>query len=371
MKMLDYVQLAHVRMGENLERSSELVAQLVDIFQSGSFDALHIVASGSSRHAADCARDYLQDALQMQVSVVTPEAFVDFEHTYPQHALNIAVSQSGYSTNTIAALDYMRAHDMAAVALTANVEAPIKEHADIVLDYGVGVESVDFVTLGVEVLVEYLVLFGIYGGQARGTIDAKGVAQRLDDLREAIQANAVMCKTAEAYVQDHMLELSEHMPAMVVGNGPNYGVAEEAALKLSETIKIPAMHHEGEEFVHGPEMQIVPGYLVFIVDNPQGSERLANIADALSNVTAKTVLLTAHPKGRAHEVAVPQVAPLLSAIPNLVFFQTIAAMIAERLKSWNVHPYLDAVSKQMEVKAEGYEESVNALKAKAAECYGM
>lgn len=33
MKMLDYVQLAHVRMGENLERSSELVAQLV-IFSS-------------------------------------------------------------------------------------------------------------------------------------------------------------------------------------------------------------------------------------------------------------------------------------------------------------------------------------------------
>ena len=57
-------------------------------------------------------------------------------------------------------------------------------------------------------------LFGIYGGQARGTIDAKGVAQRLDGLREAIQANAVMCKTAEAYVQDHMLELSEHTPAM-------------------------------------------------------------------------------------------------------------------------------------------------------------
>ena len=101
------------------------------------------------------------------------------------------------------------------------------------LDYGVGVESVGFVTLGVEVLVEYLVLFGIYGGQARGTIDAKGVAQRFDDLREAIRANAVMRKNAEAYVQDHMLELSEHMPAMVVDNGPNYGVAKEAALKLA------------------------------------------------------------------------------------------------------------------------------------------
>ena len=73
MKMLDYVQLAHVRMGENLERSSELVAQLVDIFQSGSFDALRIVASGSSRHAADCARDYLQDACLLYTSDAADE----------------------------------------------------------------------------------------------------------------------------------------------------------------------------------------------------------------------------------------------------------------------------------------------------------
>ena len=47
MKMLDYVQLAHERMGENLESSSELVEQLVDIFKSGSIAAMRIVASGS------------------------------------------------------------------------------------------------------------------------------------------------------------------------------------------------------------------------------------------------------------------------------------------------------------------------------------
>ncbi len=111
---------------------------------------------------------------------------------------------------------------------------------------------------------------------ASGTIDAKGVAQRLDDLREAIQANAVMCKTAEAYVQDHMLELSEHTPAMVVGNGPNYGVAEEAALKLSEDHRDSCHASRGRGVrPRSREMQIVPGYLVFIVDDPQGSERLA------------------------------------------------------------------------------------------------
>ena len=111
---------------------------------------------------------------------MTPEAFVDFEHTYPQHALNIAVSQSGYSTNTIAALDYMRAHDMAAVALTANVEAPIKEHADIVLDYGVGVESVDFVTLGVEVLVE---VHSYYQRQIEIGVGAEVVQGEMGDVQ--------------------------------------------------------------------------------------------------------------------------------------------------------------------------------------------
>ncbi len=70
--------------------------------------------------------DYLQMPCKCRCTGLTPEAFIDLEHTYPQHALDVAVSQSGYSTNTIAALDYMRAHDMAAVALTANVEAPIK-----------------------------------------------------------------------------------------------------------------------------------------------------------------------------------------------------------------------------------------------------
>lgn len=371
MKMLDYVRLAHVRMGENLECSSELVKPLVDIFASKPYRAVRIVASGSSRHAADCACDYLQDVLKMQVCVVTPEAFVDFEHEYPQDALTIAISQSGYSTNTLAALDFMRSEGMDAVALTSNVETPIKAHADVVLDYGVGVESVDFVTLGVQVLVEYLVLFGIYGGQALGICSPDEVARRLSELDEAIQANAAMCKTAESYVRDHLLELSEHVPAMVVGNGPNYGVAEEAALKLSEAIKIPAMHYEGEEFVHGPEMQLVPGYLVFIVDDPRGSERLADIAGALSKVTEKTVLLTMHPKGNPYEVEIPQVAPLLAAVPNLVFFQAIAAIVAERLNSWDVHPYLDAVNDQMKVKAEGYEGSVKALEVKAAECYKM
>ena len=111
---------------------------------------------------------------------------------------------------------------------------------------------------------------------------------------------------------------------MVVGNGPNYGVAEEAALKLSETIKIPAMHHEGEEFVHGPEMQIVPGYLVFIVDDPQGSERSKRISPMrYRTLRQKRCCSRPIPRVGLTRLWCLRWLPLLSAIPNLVFFRRL------------------------------------------------
>ena len=69
MKMLDYVELANSRLGENLTRGAELVRPLVDLFAAERCSAVRIVASGSSRHSALCARDFMQDVLGMQVVV--------------------------------------------------------------------------------------------------------------------------------------------------------------------------------------------------------------------------------------------------------------------------------------------------------------
>ena len=369
LKMLDYVKMANKRLSENLDRASELVSPLVDAYRASGCKAVRIVASGSSKNSADCARNYMQEALGAQVVVVTPEAFVDFEYAQPAQAFNIAISQSGYSTNTLAALDFMREHAMACVALTANVEAPIKDHVDTVVDYGVGVESVDFVTMGVQTLVEYLVLFAAHAAHAEGRIDDAALEDRLSDIACAVEAHKTMLDTAAAFVAEHRLALAQRAPVMIVGNGSNFGVAEEAALKFNETLKVPAMHHEGEEFVHGPEMQVVPGYRIFIIDDPAGSDRLAAISAALGQVTESSYFLTSHPHGKTGEIAVPMVSPLLSAIPNLVLFQFIAASLTEELGCWDVHPFLDVVDDQMQVKAAGYKQSVKDLEARAAKVY--
>lgn len=370
MKMGAYVERSVTRLDEVAACGIELVEPLVERFVSSGCSALRIIASGSSKNAADIARPLLQRSLGCEVHVVTPEAFIYFEHAQPANAFNVAVSQSGYSTNTIAALDFMAERDLPCAALTANQAAPISEHAACVFDFGVGVESVDFVTMGVHVLICYLMLFGIEAGERVGAL----YASEADRLRERLHAAGKACASgisaARALFEQRKLSLSTQAPAIFVGNGALRGVAQEAALKFSETTKVPAMWFEGEEFIHGPEMQITPGYLVVIIDDAEGSERLADIAHGICSVTDTCYLLTACPEGAAHEVAIEASESVVYPFAALAFIQYLAAQIAGALKSWDVHPYLDAVDDAFASKASGYDESVRELARRAATIYG-
>lgn len=370
MEMMDYVERSVMRLDAIASSGCKLVEPLVERFVSSGCSALRIVASGSSKNAADIARPFMQRALGCEVQVVTPEAFIDFEHVQPAGAFNVAVSQSGYSTNTIAALDFMAEHDLPCAALTANWAAPIFEHAVCVFDYGVGVESVDFVTMGVHVLVCYLMLFGIEAGERMGALDASRANRLHERLCMAGEACASGISAAKALFKKRRLSLSTQVPAIFVGNGALRGVAQEAALKFSETTKVPAMWFEGEEFIHGPEMQIVPGYLVVILDDAMESKRLADIAHGIRSVTDACYFLTTHPKGAAYEVAIGASTPEVYPFAALAFIQYLAAQIASSLKSWDVHPYLDAVGDVFASKAPGYDESVRELERRAAAVYG-
>lgn len=375
MKMLDYVVMANSRLRENLSRSVELTAPLAASFAESACDAVRIIASGSSRHSADCARDYMQDILDMQVVVVTPESFIEREHRFPRNAFNVVISQSGFSTNSIAALDFIQqgacGETAKAIAITGNPEAPIKAHADAVVDYGVGVESVDFVTMGVQALVQFLMMFALHAAQATGRVDQERVARELASFESAIDAHAAALDACAAWMDKEKLTLSRNVPACVVGNGPNYGVAEEGALKLNECMKIAAMHSEGEEFVHGPQMQLTPDSLLFMLDDPRGSERLANLHAQFRTVTTGAFFITAHPRGVEGELVIPAPEnPLMCAIPNLVAFQYLAAQKTEELERWEMHPYVRALRDTIGTKADGYEDSIRDLEERAKGQYG-
>lgn len=364
MSMLDYVRMAQPTLRDNLGRADELVAPLVEAYLRHGAGPVRIVACGSSHNAALCARPHLQHSLGEQVVVVTPESYVAFDHDLPAGAFDVFVTQSGYSTNTLAALDFARGRRRLAVALTAYPAAPVHEHADLVVDWGVGVESVDFVTMGVQTLVLFLMAFGIEAARARGV--RRDAASHDSGLASAVDAHAGALEATEAFVAARHQALAERTPVMVVGDGPAFGVAAEACLKFNECLKRPAAYHEAEEFVHGPEMQIDPSYLLFFVDDADGSPRVEQLARRFAAAVPKVFLLTSHPAGGDHELALPQVAdPLAWAIPTLVPFQWIAAQLMADLDCEDTDPCLEGYYAQADTKAPGYEDAVRELEREA------
>lgn len=370
--MLDYAYMANACMDKNLRRGEEIVAGLVGEFVASRAKVVRLIASGSSHNGADCARPFMQAVLGMQVVVITPGAYIGFEHTYPTDTFDIFISQSGYSTNVLAALDFARRRGVHTVVLTGNVDAPVANHSDVTFDYGVGVESVDFVTMGVEMLTLFLMLFSMYAARTLGLLDGSGVEARVSGLRDAVQVHARVLEEARLFVEGEHLTLARQTPVILVGNGSNLGVCEEGALKFAETLKRSSSFYEGEEFVHGPEMQMTPNYLVLMIDDPEGSAHMHNVFSALRKVCSGTFLLTSHPTGVAGEVCMPELAePLASAIPALAVIQVVCATLAQELNSWDVHPFLEAVEGEFDVKAPGYDDAVKSLEDQAEEQYRL
>ncbi|MBY4797859.1 SIS domain-containing protein [Collinsella sp. AGMB00827] len=372
MRMLDYVMLTQDRLRQNVEHAHQLVEALVGVVSCTPCSALRLVASGSSRHAALCARHFMEDMLGKQVLVVTPEAFITHEHQFPTDAYTLVISQSGFSTNSIAALDFMRSRGESPCVLTANAAAPITQHADAVFDFGVGAESVDFVTMGVQALMVFLMLFALFLGHKSRLITGQRMERELKNLREVIDGYSSAVLASKQFAQDERLGIARHAPVCFIGNGSCYGVAQEGALKFNECLKTPSMYFEGEEFVHGPHMQLTPDSLIFIMDDPEGSPRLASLHNMFLQITSSAYFITGHPSGGSCELAVPAVPnPHMAAIPSLAAIQYLAAQKMEELERREMHPYVRALREEIGSKAHGYDEAINKLEQAARVEFGM
>ncbi len=345
MKMLDYVKASPQKVKENINDKESLVTPLVKLFCDQNFVSVIIVASGSSMNAAKMAQPYMVKRLGCPVSIITPELFELIEPINFNKTFVFFISQSGASTNILHAMNYMKKLSHQTILLTGNVHSQAAGNADYVIDYGVGVETVGYVTIGLSTLILYLALFA-------NEVAIKGDREHNTD-DEFIQLANVMSSTVDKgidFVNEHFLELAEMGPTFICGNNMNLGVAREAALKFQETLKIPTMHYEVEEFMHGPDIQLSPKYTVFLIDNLQHSSRISSIYEKLAVVTSRRYLITFDSEPKEQNV-INITKPLITDLCSLAvipFFQVIVASMMPALSTEKSHPlaekFMDAIT---------------------------
>lgn len=351
-----YVEISGGRMAENLKRKEELLEKLTELYRQSKKKDICIIASGSSLNAAMAAENFMRKYCGSRVLVLSPTEYMDYQRKRVEGYFCIVISQSGCSTNTIEAVKCMQEDQIPSIVLTGNVDADLKEYADYLIEYGVGNETIDYVTLGFSTLMEYLMLFAMEAGKQNGRLEDGTYQDLLAEIQVSCQANSKMYQKAEEFTREHFQDFLEMNQVIIVSDGAGMGIAREAALKFGETLKIPALYYESEEYIHGPNMQLTPEYAVFFVDTNKKHNRMQEIFGATGLVTQKSYMVTnkrVENKERVCSVE-NQVRNEITPLFTGVLFQYIAAVVTEEKNQFQCHPLFEKFEERIHCKTNDY-----------------
>lgn len=112
-------------------------------------------------------------------------------------------------------------------------------------------------------------------------------------LEESPHTARKVLKNSEALAKLIGANLSQHSQVFIFGAGPNVATAYEGALKLQETVQLPAHGWELEEGMHGPWVTINPGDLVIVLALKGPSlEKAKALITALRTIEAQVWVIT-------------------------------------------------------------------------------
>ena len=340
--MMTYIQETPQQMKDNIINIEEITKPLVQLYLQKEYQSLWIIACGSSFNGAQCAKPFLMKYLNCDVKVISPMSFVYFENQITEDDFVFVVSQSGHSTNCIQALQKLKSLHREAVLITGQKNDDLKSYADIVVDYHMGIETVGYVTKGIVMLIEYLILFALVSGLKKHCIHQEVYDEIIKELLEVAERHQIIQEETKQFYQKHLYEMTSLNPTFFIGFIQSYGIALEGALKMAETTKHPCMAYEAEEFIHGFNLQLTPAYTVWCIDDcSQGSSRIISIYQAIQSVTPRTYAITNSPLvDDEHAIRIPFHIhePLLMPLYILPVFQVLSYQISEELQTWNTHP---------------------------------
>jgi glutamine---fructose-6-phosphate transaminase (isomerizing) len=278
------------------------------------------IARGTSDHAAS----YGATLLALQAGIVTaslpPSTITRYRATLRlEHALALAISQSGASPDVVMTLEAAAAAGALAVALVNDTDAPLARAAAVVLDQHAGPErSVAATKSFITSLAALARLVAVW--REDGALHAA-----LARLPERLEAALALDWSAALEV------LAPAGSCYVVGRGLSLGCAAESALKLKETSALHAEALSAAELRHGPRAVIEPGFplLIYALEDPASADA-AELADALVEAGQSCLVVSARP-GRGLRLPLPPpLHPLLDPIVAIQAFYPLAAALAEQ-----------------------------------------
>jgi glucosamine--fructose-6-phosphate aminotransferase (isomerizing) len=212
---------------------------------------VYFVACGTSAHAAMAAR-YWVEALARVPAVVEIGSEVRYRNpVFLPNDLVVAVSQSGETLDTLAAVKTAKAAGAQVIAVANVVDSAIARVSDGALYTHAGPEIGVASTKCFTTQLAALLMLAVYLGRRRGTLPVEEARRVLDALWHVpAQMREVLASS-----DDLKVIAKKHLRArdmLFLGRGTQFPIALEGALKLKEISYIHAEGYAAGEMKHGP-----------------------------------------------------------------------------------------------------------------------
>lgn len=210
-----------------------------------------IVACGTSWHAGIAGKFMLESLAKIPTEVDYASEFRYRNPIIDKDTLVIAISQSGETADTLAAVREAKSKNAKVFSICNVMGSSLPRESDECIYTRAGMEMGVASTKAFTSQLAALYLFGVYLAQLRGSWDERHLKERLafleripSQMAELLKKDGEIVKTA----QKHFARSN----ALYLGRGTNYPIALEGALKLKEVSYIHAEGYPAAEMKHGP-----------------------------------------------------------------------------------------------------------------------
>ena len=245
-----------------------------------SFNKIYIVACGTAYHAGLVGKYYIEKLARVLVEVDVASEFRYRDPIVDEHTLLIVVSQSGETSDTLAALKESKRRGAKTLAITNVVGSSIAREADQVVYTWAGPEIAVASTKAYTTQLVLFFMLALYMGQIKGKVTQERTAQLVAQLHE-IPAQISEILSDVDPIKTFAKQYGFNEDVFYIGRGLDYAVSLEGALKLKEISYIHAEAYAAGELKHGTLALIVEGVPVIALATQRNvyEKTLSNIKE--------------------------------------------------------------------------------------------
>jgi glucosamine--fructose-6-phosphate aminotransferase (isomerizing) len=297
------------------------------------FKKVIVVACGTAYHAGLVGKYVIEDLARLSVEVDTSSEFRYRNAIVDRSTLIIAVSQSGETADTLAAVREARAKGATVISICNVIGSSLARESNGVLYTHAGPEIGVASTKAYTAQLMMFYLLGLKIAETRRTITPARKNHIIRDLqktpkllKEILKKKNVILKIAEA---------NSHFGCFLfLGRNINYPTALEGALKLKEISYIPAEGYAAGEMKHGP-IALIDEYRAVVcvaVHSHVYEKMVSNIQEIRARKGNVIAIATQGDKEIHHHadhvVEVPAVDEILTPLMAIIPMQLIAYYIS-------------------------------------------